>query len=1365
MHPEAVEGASNYDKKVADYVAIDPDDDRNPAAVNWYVTGTDADDFAIANGALMFVDPPDYEDPSDRAHDGNNDGDFEDDVDDPAEDSTYKITLRATEAMAIGGGPKKSAELDVTVTVEDRNEPGKVTLQWLQPEVGTPIMAMVTDPDGAVTNPTWQWYQAEVASPNPNPDPDPTTLTNEWVAIDVAGSGDGTNEYTPQGDDADEDTDDGTTIDEGKHLLALATYTEDTETRYAAAVSMYAVRADVADEVNGSPNFVGDAVTFELDERTEGSKGDTVGRVYVLPANVGDNDILTYSLVAAAVPNAGDLDFFEINKETGEVKVKKSLSFEEDDDRDYTNNPVTAGEYKFIVRATDPSGEYRPDPTNKPNEYKNRDDIAVTVKALEENEFPKVTEGEAELTVNEADSTKKPDDPRYFVKLGHELNNATPPQQVRSTTRPNLYGVIDPDEDDTGHLVDVMGPDRGKLELVTWETDQPGYRLQFKDYTPNYEMPGDDNGDNVYEVEIVVTNTSNSVVEVRMPVTVEVMNIEEDGKVTLTPEQPSVASDADPASGTVTATLTDDDLTADMVDGASVHTITYWQWYWTETDTNPVFNISDDPDTTDIDERDELDDTGNLATTQGKIAGATTSTYTAKAGDGEGDTGDIGRYLHAKVEYRDGFSVTDDPATPLMDERNDDPDTENTTETDFDSDEMLLGRSDNAVQTDPTAPPGPGPGPGDGAGPAGPPTMRTERLEVAENTPGTGYVGAPVSLTSGLTYVLAGTDGEHFVLADDLSTGDANNRQSDAYAANNRQMKPGQIAVALSPRVTQLDAESDKNAYEVVLTGSDDDGQRDILTVEIAVMGVNEAPRMPEGLAGALEITGQDSVRRDEGDSLDVATYIVVGGDAEGAMWMPLGGTDADDFDFMEGVLTFKMAPDFEMPTDANGDNAYQVSLSASDSEGIQTFRKEVLVIIANVNEDGSVEVSTDMPQVGVELMAQNLMDPDIIDDATITWQWARSDMMDGPWTDIDGATGMAYTPMESPEPEAGATKEPDDVEMFLRVTAMYVDGHGAGKSASAMTDNAVGVIPDNDGEVNLSTTQPFVGREITAMLEDMDTPVAETIMWQWSRSPDGMDDTFTDIYGATDASYTPVKADLTMYLKATVMYDDGHSMDKEESAKTDAPVMMPPADTCIEPLGALMDPVTKMGTWADNCASEAKSGSYARYYTFTLDAQTQVEMNLNSSANTYLALREGEGRTGRLVTRNDDVSSRYTHSSINWDLAAGTYTVEATTVYPRTNDFTLSVRPLTCTENLGALTRSVDRSNSLLGRRLRIHRTGGKLRAVLHLHPERGNACWDQPDLCPEHVPVLDGNHNRRGVGGYGKRRRAEPTDPQLWY
>ena len=1263
--------ALNYQESsegtVAQYTAIDPDDPRNDAAVIWYVTGPDTDDFEIVAGALSFVEPPDFENPTDRDFDGNRNDSLTDVGDYMGSDNQYQVTIRATEAMAVGGGPKKSAELDVTVTVTNLDEDGAVTLQWLQPEVATPIEATLTDPDGAVADVdiTWRWYRAKVSNPNRNPDPTPAMLDAEWVQITGADRA----TYTPQGDEAHDDTDDDADpIDENWHLLALASYSQDTQ-RYAAGVSVYAVRADVSDDDNGSPNFTSDEITFNVGERTQGSKGDTVSTVAVQPGNRGDQDILTYSLEPADAPNAMDRDFFEIDPATGEITVKKSLSFEKDDGRDHDGtNPVNKGEYKFLVRATDPSRDYETAAGN----FKNRDDILVIVNAQEENEFPEVTEGAAELTVNETDSTKERNDPRHFVGLGLELTSDDPPVTRRSTTHPNLYQVIDPDTDDSGHIVDVEGPDSDKLELVTWELDRmadtplDGYRLVFKaGFTPNYEQPGDNNGDNVYEVEIVVENSVTNIIEARKAVTVEVMNIWEKGKVTLTPSQPSVAEDAAPGADMITATLTDDDLTADMVDGEQVHTITYWRWYSTDTDT-------------------DLDVTANSP-----IYNETTNTFIV-------DEDYVGKFLHAVVEYRDGWSLTDDPATTLADERNvaeddrDDGQPHRSWEVDmppepgFDSDERLIGKTDNAVQTDPTTPsPGTGGGTGGtGGGLTEPPTMRSERLEVAENTPATGYVGMPVDLDSDYEYVLAGPDGNAFALADTILVDTAGNpRRGDAYASDNIQDKPGQIAVGLNP-VTHLDFESDKNAYEVVLTGSEGNVQRDILTVEIVVLDVNEAPGTPEAVAGNLEILGQDSVRREEGDSLQVATYTFVGGQSEDAVWQPLAGADAANFDFTGGVLTFRMAPDFEAPADDGANNVYQVRLSANDAQG-QSYRKEVVVIIANVEEDGVVTLSTDMPTVGGGITA-TLADPDG-DVANLAWQWARADVAGGSYTPIMGATNATYTPMEA-----------DDADKFLRATASYDDGHGPGKSAKAATVNAVAIIPDNEGVITFSASQPVTGTMLTATLMDADVFDPASLTWQWAGS-DAMDGTFTDISGATDASYTPADDDVGMYLRATAMYNDGHGDGKSAMMVTANAVIVAPVDTCIAPLGPLTAPQTVMGTWAMDCMSTARTGSYAEYYTFTLDSTMQVEMNLTSATDPYLVLREGEGRTGRMVTSNDDVGSRNINSAINTELVAGTYTVEATTHFAgQTGDFTLSVRPLLGMENLGTLTGSVDRSNSM---------------------------------------------------------------------
>ena len=101
------------------------------------------------------------------------------------------------------------------------------------------------------------------------------------------------------------------------------------------------------------------------------------------------------------------------------------------------------------------------------------------------------------------------------------------------------------------------------------------------------------------------------------------------------------------------------------------------------------------------------------------------------------------------------------------------------------------------------------------------------------------------------------------------------------------------------------------------------------------------------------------------------------------------------------------------------------------------------------------------------------------------------------------------------------------------------------------------------------------------------------------------------------------------------------------------------PSEDCIQTVSS---DGTLNGQWASGCDSETRSGSHARYYTFTLDASSEVTVTLESSvANTYLYLRRGDATSGTALHENDDHDGTTT-SQITATLAAGTYTIEATT-------------------------------------------------------------------------------------------------------
>ena len=120
----------------------------------------------------------------------------------------------------------------------------------------------------------------------------------------------------------------------------------------------------------------------------------------------------------------------------------------------------------------------------------------------------------------------------------------------------------------------------------------------------------------------------------------------------------------------------------------------------------------------------------------------------------------------------------------------------------------------------------------------------------------------------------------------------------------------------------------------------------------------------------------------------------------------------------------------------------------------------------------------------------------------------------------------------------------------------------------------------------------------------------------------------------------------------------------------------LPPTliDKCVT---ALTGDGIVTGEWTDQCDSVGRSGRYARFFTFSLDVQTTVRIDLESSWDTYLFLRDGLGRDGQELHKNDDGGNGY-NSRISESLASGDYTIEATTFGPsKTGAFTLKIAGL----------------------------------------------------------------------------------------
>ena len=181
-------------------------------------------------------------------------------------------------------------------------------------------------------------------------------------------------------------------------------------------------------------------------------------------------------------------------------------------------------------------------------------------------------------------------------------------------------------------------------------------------------------------------------------------------------------------------------------------------------------------------------------------------------------------------------------------------------------------------------------------------------------------------------------------------------------------------------------------------------------------------------------------------------------------------------------------------------------------------------------------------------------------------------------------------------------------------------------------------------------------------------------------------------------------------------------------------------------------------GQWSAQCQSLVADRGYSQYYTFTLEEDAQVTIELNSSVDPYLFLREGDARSGDFLHENDDIEAGANlNSRLTAPLRAGPYTIEATTYDPReTGDFTLTISGLGGDGDMGTTPdgcgQTIDRRRDNrwhVGPGLRIVSPRPGVCQVLHLHPGPGKAGNHRPGIQCGPLPLPargNGPHRRTG-------------------
>ena len=205
-----------------------------------------------------------------------------------------------------------------------------------------------------------------------------------------------------------------------------------------------------------------------------------------------------------------------------------------------------------------------------------------------------------------------------------------------------------------------------------------------------------------------------------------------------------------------------------------------------------------------------------------------------------------------------------------------------------------------------------------------------------------------------------------------------------------------------------------------------------------------------------------------------------------------------------------------------------------------------VAIYVTNAEEAGSVHLSTNSPEVDVELSAR-LDDPDRLT-GILTWQWqiADSNPSDA-WTDITGATSESYTPTLS------------DIDKFLRAKVSYDDDESTGQEAFGTATDAVRH-PDNEspefdeGETATRSVSEnaAAGTRISAAVTALD-PEGDTLAYSLASGTDA--DKFS-IDAATGRMEVASGADLDFEsdssLEVTLQESDGKAADHSQDDSVD---------------------------------------------------------------------------------------------------------------------------------------------------------------------------------------------------------------------
>ena len=1067
---------------VAAFKATDPEGE----GITWSLTGDDDGDLRInESGEIRFNSPPDYENPS-----GGTDG----------TSNTYRVTVTATDS----GGNTDTFEVEVKVTNVDEDEEvswavdpdGAGTLDpdivnggmpIVQFQVGASLTVNVAGGDASdtasISTTGWRWYRS------PSKDSQGTLIEDETAAT-----------YTVKDADVDMYIRVEVFYYVGNGLQESRSLTSD----YPVLTSGAGVAAPELE----------DSITRKVNEGEDGmAVGDPV-------TATGGHGALNYVLTGT------DNAKFKIDQKTGQITTMVDLDYEAG--AGDADNCVVDDSCVVTITATDAAGR------------SNATAASVTITIENVDEKPYFDSTPATPAIDAPASTIT------HAELSGDPLMGTTALLVDGNAAP-AYSALDPE----GRRVNLTltGADGALFWLNSDEV------LSFR-AAPDFEEPADANRDNVYEV--TVRATERAMHEDRM-VTITVTDVNEAPEIADLDSPIKYEENGEDVVATFAATDPEDDkvtwsLTGTDAGDLRINESGEIRFNSPPDYENPSGGTADDSNTysVTVTATDSAGNTGTFAAdvevTNAEEAGKVTwtvqpggsgTTYSgmkirqfhpnavlaATVTDPDGGvTGQVWQWYRSPSSTSRGTAIDGETANSYT-VTIDDVDNYLRVEVGYTdgsgNQESAFLHSSYKVLPEQQSTNEP-PVFGDTA------EARIFARKVNEGAKGM-KVGDPVTATDdsggAVAYELvadAGADRVHFAI--DQATGQITTTADLDFEAP-----------------VDKGGDDDDNIYIISVRATDGAGARTSnatdADVHITVENVDESPSFSSGYETASVPEGTEVVDTDGDTDSDPTTgeSVYEATDPEShSVSLLLMGADMDLFSLSNaGNLSFNTAPDFENPMDKDRDNVYQLTVRATD--GAMHEDRTVTITVTDADE------SPEIMENGLWISGDNSHSID--ENTTAVGMYALSGpMVDMSSWDLSGVDARAFSIndgmlsfISAPNYERPTDADRDNTYM---VTVEASDGEN--EDTRDVTVKVTNV--REDGTVKLDPDRPTVDTEITASVTDPDGGVTGEV-WQWARS-ENMDSTFTDITGATSASYTPVDSDQGYYLRAAVSYTDGYGGD-----------------------------------------------------------------------------------------------------------------------------------------------------------------------------------------------------------------------------